>query len=59
MDRLKRIRSICTHAGRSVVHPVEGGHRAHCLKCGLVGPLCESREDARWAILPSGPEKTA
>lgn len=58
MDRLKRIRSICSHAGRPVVHPVAGGHRAHCLKCGLVGPVRESRDEARWAISRGGGERT-
>jgi hypothetical protein len=50
MDNLRQIRSACTHTTHSLVHPVSGGYRAHCLKCSMVGPLGESREDALWAL---------
>jgi hypothetical protein len=55
MDTLKQLRSLCTHTSHSVVHPVDGGHRAHCLKCGMVGPLRKDRKEARWAIWCPGP----
>lgn len=54
MDMIKRVRSVCTHTGRSVVHPVDGGYRVHCLKCGTVGPLRESRDAARLSLSGAG-----
>jgi hypothetical protein len=43
------LRSVCPH-DRHVVHPVVGGYRAHCLRCGQVGTLCKSRVEARTTI---------
>lgn len=51
---LERLRSVCAHAGRSVIHPVDGGYRAHYLGCGAVGPLRESRDTARESLSGSG-----
>lgn len=48
-------KSICGHStDRLVVHAVEGGHRAHCLCCGTIGPVRRDRAAARGAI-PPGP----
>jgi hypothetical protein len=45
------VRSACKHASPVVVNAVEGGgHRAHCLACGMVGPVRETIEAARRAI---------
>ncbi len=45
------VRSTCKHASPVVVNAVEGGgHRAHCLACGMVGPVRETTEAARRAI---------
>jgi hypothetical protein len=45
------LRSACKHISPVVVNAVEGGgHRAHCLVCGMVGPVRETTEAARWAI---------
>ncbi len=45
------LRSACEHASPIVVNAVEGGgHRAHCLACGMVGPVRETTEAARRAI---------
>ena len=47
-------KSICAHAtDRLVVHAVAGGHRAHCLRCGAIGPVCRGRANARRAV-PTG-----
>ena len=47
-------KSICGHAAdRLVVHAVEGGHRAHCLRCGAIGPVRRDRTTARRSI-PTG-----
>jgi hypothetical protein len=44
------VRSACKHSS-PVVNAVEGGdHRAHCLACGMVGPVRETIEAARRAI---------
>lgn len=42
---------LCSHDARRVmVHPVEGGYRAHCLRCGALGRVRESSEAALEAI---------
>ena len=47
-------KSICGHAAdRLVVHAVAGGHRAHCLRCGAIGPVRRDRAAARKAM-PTG-----
>jgi len=39
---------MCKHVSPVVVNTVEGGgHRAHCLSCGALGPVRESPEVAR------------
>lgn len=51
MNRVMLSRLVCGHEGsRVMVHPVEGGYRAHCLQCGELGPVRESRERARRTI---------
>ena len=48
------VRSACKHASPVVVNAVEGGgHRAHCLACGMVGPVRETTE-AAWQAISSG-----
>ncbi len=45
------VRSACKHVSPVVVNAVEGGgHRAHCLACGMVGPVRETIEAALRAI---------
>ena len=47
------VRSACKHASPVVVNAVEGdGHRAHCLACGVVGPVRETTE-AAWRAISS------
>ena len=46
-------RSKCKHVSPVVVNAVEGGgRRAHCLRCGAIGPVRETTEAARQAISP-------
>lgn len=42
---------LCNHDARRVmVHPVEGGYRAHCLRCGALGRVQESSRAALEAV---------
>ena len=44
-------RSKCKHVSPVMVNAVEGGgHRAHCLRCGAIGPVRETTDAARQAI---------
>jgi hypothetical protein len=50
---LQDVGLLCGHGTRRVmVHAVEGGHRAHCLRCGALGKVRESPEAALGAISP-------
>jgi hypothetical protein len=47
------LRSTCKHVSPVVVNAVEGGgHRAHCLACGMVGPVRETTV-AAWRAISS------
>jgi hypothetical protein len=37
-----------------MAEPVEGGHAARCLLCGTVGPVRDTPEAARKALLALG-----
>ena len=51
MEKGKR---LCRHASVAV-HAVEGGYRAHCLRCGALSPVRKERESALRAVLnPAG-----
>lgn len=44
-------RSKCKHVSPVMVNAVEGGgRRAHCLRCGAIGPVRETTDAARQAI---------
>lgn len=46
---------LCTHVSPVVVNPVEGGgYRAHCLACGLIGPVEVSSSGAFEKIRKTG-----
>ncbi len=44
----------CDHGGLTMAEPVEGGHAARCLLCGTVGPVRDTPEAARKALLALG-----
>lgn len=53
VDNLRQLRSRCVHADAVVVHVVPDSpysYSAHCLKCGTIGPVCQTPEGARQAI---------
>jgi hypothetical protein len=52
VSRSRALEDVCRHHAPVVVNAVEGGHRAHCLRCGAIGPVRERREAAWRAILP-------
>lgn len=56
-DRRLR-KDLCAHAARRVVvHAVSDGHRAHCLRCGTLGPVRERPEVALRAIVAGREER--
>lgn len=42
---------MCNHLSPVVVNSVEGGgRRAHCLACGIIGPVCSNSSEALEAV---------
>jgi len=44
----------CTHNGFLLVEPADGGCAARCALCGTVGPMGDTAESARKALLVLG-----
>jgi hypothetical protein len=44
----------CTHNGFLLVEPVDNGCAVRCVLCGMVGPVRNSAETARKALLVLG-----
>lgn len=50
-------KDLCAHAARRVVvHAVTDGHRAHCLRCGTLGPV-RARPEVALRAIAAGREK--
>ena len=45
---------LCTHNGFLLVEPVDGGCSVRCVVCGMVGPVRNTAEAARKALLVLG-----